>query len=43
VLLPQPEHDFDCDLTKPIRSGKQSYVRFDSNDYSIPDDRIESP
>jgi len=35
-LLPLPAHPFDCDLLRPIRSGKTIYVRFDLNDYSIP-------
>ena len=35
-LLPLPEHDLETDHVQPIRSGKQPYVRFDLNDYSIP-------
>lgn len=35
-LLPLPEHDMETDLMQPIRSGKTIYVRFDTNDYSIP-------
>lgn len=42
-LLPLPEHSFECDLVQPIASGKQPYVRFDLNDYSIPHDRTEDP
>ena len=36
VLLPLPAHRFEVDLIVPIASGKRPYVRFDSNDYSIP-------
>ena len=39
-LLPLPENRFEAPLTKPIRSGKTPYVRFDLNDYSIPFDRV---
>ncbi len=39
-LLPLPERRFACDLVRPVSSGKQPYVRFDRNDYSIPHDRI---
>ena len=35
-LLRLPAHPLDCDLVRPIRSGKTIYVRFDLNDYSIP-------
>ncbi len=42
-LLPLPQHPFECDLLQPIASGKQPYVRFDLNDYSIPHDRIQQP
>jgi transposase len=35
-LLPPPQHPFETDLVKPIRSDKTIYVRFDLNDYSIP-------
>jgi transposase len=35
-LLPLPAHDFECDLVRPVASGKTPYVRFDGNDYSIP-------
>jgi transposase len=35
-LLPLPEHAWNCDLVRPVVSGKQPYVRFDRNDYSIP-------
>ena len=39
-LLPLPARRFACDHVRPIASGKQPYVRFDRNDYSIPHDRI---
>jgi transposase len=39
-LLPLPAHRFGCDHVRPVASGKQPYVRFDRNDYSIPHDRI---
>jgi transposase len=42
-LLPLPAHRFECDHVRPIASGKQPYVRFDRNDYSIPHDRIRQP
>ena len=42
-LLPLPQHPFECDLMKPVTSGKQPYVRFDLNDYSIPHDRVRKP
>jgi transposase len=35
-LLPLPNHPFETDQMKPVRSGKTIYVRFDQNDYSIP-------
>jgi transposase len=35
-LLALPEHPWNCDLVKPVASGKQPYIRFDRNDYSIP-------
>lgn len=31
-----PQHPFECDALIAVRSGKTHYVRFDSNDYSIP-------
>ena len=39
-LLPLPQHPFECDQVKAIRSGKTPYVRFDRNDYSIPHPRV---
>ncbi|HEU4734067.1 MAG TPA: IS21 family transposase [Kofleriaceae bacterium] len=42
-LLPLSAHRFECDHVRPVASGKQPYVRFDRNDYSIPHDRIRQP
>lgn len=42
-LLPLPQHAFACDLVKPVVSGKQPYVRFDLNDYSIPHGLVRQP
>ena len=35
-LLRLPEHAFESDLMRVVRSGKTPYVRFDRNLYSIP-------
>lgn len=35
-LLPLPEHAFESDLVRVVRSGKTPYIRFDRNLYSIP-------
>ena len=35
-LMPLPVNSFDADLIVPVKSGKTIYIRFDSNDYSIP-------
>ncbi len=42
-LLPRPEHPFACDLVRAAVSGKTPYLRFDSNDYSIPHTLIRRP
>jgi transposase len=42
-LLPLPQNRFGCDHVRAVMSGKQPYVRFDRNDYSIPHDRIRQP
>jgi hypothetical protein len=42
-LLPLPAHPFACDLVRAVASGKTPYVRFDSNDYSIPHTLIRRP
>jgi hypothetical protein len=35
-LMPLPVNRFDADIVVPVRSGKTIYIRFDTNDYSIP-------
>lgn len=35
-LLPLPAHPFETDHVGAVASGKRPYVRFDTNDYSIP-------
>jgi len=42
-LLPLPEHPLPCDVVQPVSSGKTPYVRFDGNDYSIPDTLVRQP
>lgn len=42
-LLPLPEHAFECDLVRACASGKQPYIRFDGNDYSIPHTLVRKP
>lgn len=42
-LLPLPVNAFECDLIKPVRSGKTIYVRYDGNDYSIPPEAVGRP
>src|SRR5581483_4649855 len=42
-LLPLPEHALECDLVRPVASGKTPYVRFDLNDYSIPHTLVRKP
>jgi transposase len=42
LLLPLPQNRFETDLVRPVVSGKQPYVRFDLNDYSIPPDKIRT-
>jgi len=36
-----PQHRFETDALMTVRSGKTHYVRFDSNDYSIPHTFVE--
>jgi transposase len=43
LLLPLPEHPFACDVVRPVSSGKTPYIRFDGNDYSIPDTLVRKP
>ena len=42
-LLTLPEHPYDCHATRWVTSGKQPYVRFDRNDYSIPHHLVGKP
>jgi len=42
-LLPLPEHPFESDVVRGVRSGKTPYVRFDLNDYSIPHELVRKP
>jgi transposase len=42
-LLPLPAHPFPTDVVRPVASGKTPYVRFDSNDYSIPHTLVKKP
>jgi hypothetical protein len=42
-LLPAPEHPFPTDHVRPVCSGKAPYIRFDSNDYSIPHTLVGEP
>jgi transposase len=42
-LLALPEHPFESDLVKVVRSGKTPYVRFDRNLYSIPHEWVRKP
>lgn len=39
-LLPLPDDDFPAVDRVEVRCGKQPYVRFDANDYSVPHDRV---
>jgi transposase len=42
-LLPLPAHPFPTALVKPVASGKQPYIRFDRNWYSIPHTLVRVP
>lgn len=42
-LLPLPAHPFPTALVKPVVSGKQPYLRFDRNWYSIPHTLVRVP
>lgn len=42
-LLSLPAHPFPCELVRAVTSGKTPYIRFDSNDYSIPHTRLRRP
>lgn len=39
-LLPLPDDTYPAHDVIPLRVGKQPYVRFDQNDYSVPHDRV---
>ncbi|WP_284666111.1 hypothetical protein [Myxococcus sp. SDU36] len=43
LLLPLPAHPLPTDVLRPVSSGKTPYVRFDGNDYSIPDGLVRRP
>lgn len=42
-LVPLPRHRFPTDLVRAVKSGKTPYVRFDTNDYSIPHQLVRRP
>ena len=42
-LLPLPENPWGCDTMRLVASGKQPYIRFDRNDYSIPHHLVGKP
>lgn len=42
-LLRLPEHPPSTDRVESVRSGKQPYLRFDCNDYSIPHELVRLP
>lgn len=42
-LVPLPAHPFGTDHVVTVQSGKRPYVRFDKNDYSIPDGLVRCP
>ena len=42
-LLPLPEHPPSTERVETVRSGKQPYLRFDCNDYSIPHALVGKP
>jgi transposase len=42
-LLPLSQHRFEVDQVVALTSGKQPYLRFDLNDYSIPHDLVGKP
>lgn len=42
-LLPLPAGEFECDQIRAVSSGKQPYIRFDANDYSIPHEWVRKP
>jgi transposase len=42
-LLPLPAHRPNTECVETLRSGKQPYLRFDCNDYSIPHTLVRKP
>ena len=42
-LLALPEHPFECSRILALSSGKTPYLRFDTNDYSIPPALVRKP
>lgn len=42
-LLPLPEHPFETNLMRVVRSGKTPYIRFDRNLYTIPHQLVRKP
>ena len=42
-LLALPEHPFECHRILARSSGKTPYLRFDTNDYSIPPELLRKP
>ena len=43
MLLPVPAHPFETTVVRPVRPGKQPYVSFDRNRYSIPHALVRRP
>jgi transposase len=43
LLLPLPAHPFETTLVRPVRVGKQPYVVFDRNHYSVPHTLVRRP
>lgn len=43
LLLPLPAHPFETTVVKPVRAGKQPYVSFDRNRYSLPHTLVHRP
>jgi len=42
-LFALPAHPMTCDFVRAVASGKSPYVRFDTNDYSIPHTLVRRP
>jgi transposase len=43
LLLPLPAHAFETTVVRPVRTGKQPYVTFDRNRYSVPHTLVHRP